>query len=1148
MANKILLVGLGLVGLLVTVAPAQEREIRDLILHYADRMEMVPRAGEQIWYVLGSVVFESEGGMVYCDSAVWVKGSEVDLLGSVVIDDTDFRLVADSVHYDLITNEALALGSYVELYSRKDSLFAVGTHAFLDRNTDYLFMKDRPTLLLQYPDTGRMIEVLADFIHYDGNAGRAEATGDVKIASRDLSSSSGCAVLYPRRQVLDLFDLPVARRGKSEVSGQLITILSNGGELESIDVIDSALAEFTEPHDSMGVAFDRSILRGERIIFQFEEGELAQIKCWGQAYSWYYPSDVGKMKSEENTVSGDTITFDVEAEELQRVNVIGGAIGTYLGRNYRVVDSIPDSTGDSLVFYSGIDTVTDTIDYNAHRITYDLVDSMIILTKQAHLASGDVSLEAHLVDIDTKTDVVHAFSADVRYDSLSADSSLTSGLQPNPIPVVLQDGEDVLLGDYLEYSIDTEKGRIVQSKSRYQTGFFYGDKLYREQKKVFYLSEGRYTTCDAAEPHFHFHSNNLKLVEGEKLIAKPVVLNIGRLPILAVPYYIFPLERGRHSGWLPFTFGNIERGDRYIRNVGYYWAASEYWDWKGALDYYERSSRLNFFSSITYNKRYVFSGSIGGNYSKQTSYSYSSASESKSTRWSMKASHSHQFAPSFKVDASGQIQSDKTYFQDFSADLQDRLNRVVRSQITFSKRFSRTISVSGKVAHDENLDLESRSDLLPSLGISLPQIRPFGSGSRNDQGTLESKWYQNLVVTYRPALVNSSSRQTITTTDSFGQDSTKYRSRKKFARINHSLSATFPTKIARYIVLSPSLSYREEWFRIFKTDQSDSADLDPGNYRTYVYSTGATMKTDIYGTVYPNIPPLIGLRQTLTPSISYSYTPEINRHPEVRRFAGGLAGSTGRSQSLSFRLGQTYQAKVKSGEIERNLTLFTLSSGFSYDLEKDIRPFSPLTTTINSTLLPKVNFYGNMKHSLYKPESDELSFWSPYLESFSLNASFTLSGGAFLFDDLDAPLGRPDTTGLPTGTASPPIPGVIPGAISGGLSQPGGWSLTANYSYTESGRGAAYRKSSFLRFSLRFNLTPQTSVSYSQYYNITEGKTVNNQVNIVRKLHCWTGNLFWVPIGSNRGWGFKLYVNALPQIKIDQSQNQLGSGYLAGQR
>ena len=84
------------------------------------------------------------------------------------------------------------------------------------------------------------------------------------------------------------------------------------------------------------------------------------------------------------------------------------------------------------------------------------------------------------------------------------------------------------------------------------------------------------TICDADEPHFHFKSDNLKLIEGKKLIARPVVLHIGRLPILAVPYYVFPLQKGRHSGILPFTLGNIERGERYIRNVGYYWAASEY--------------------------------------------------------------------------------------------------------------------------------------------------------------------------------------------------------------------------------------------------------------------------------------------------------------------------------------------------------------------------------------------------------------------------------------------------------------------------------------------------------------------------------------------------------------------------------------------
>jgi lipopolysaccharide assembly outer membrane protein LptD (OstA) len=1097
--------------------------------HYADRLEVVPTRDKQVWYVVGSVVFETESGWIYCDSAIWTRGERIKLQGKVIIDDDDYRLAADSVDYDLITHQAEARGSYIELWSHKDSIFAVGSHAFYDRDNEYYYMEERPTLFLNYPDTANMIEVIADHIYYDALGARTEASGGVKISSKDLLAQSGCAVMYPKRNVLDLFDHPIARRKQSKLTGQLISIISIDNVISRIDVIDSASAEFIEAVDTSGQAYDNSLLTGNRILFDFEDGELSLVTCYGQAYSWYYPYSKPGSETSENSVSGDTIKFSVLDEKLTEVSVVGGAVGTYLTR----IVSVSDST---------IDTTADTVDYRAHAVSYKLMDSVINLTKEAHVTSGEVALDAHLIGIDTRTDVLEAFSADIVSDTSQNDATLTMDVQPNPIPVILKDGDDILFGDYLEYSMATEKGRIIKSKSKYQTGYFYGEKVYREQKNIFYLDNSRYSTCDLDEPHFHFHSSNIKLVDNEKLIAKPVVLNIGRLPILALPYYVFPLKKGRHSGFLPFTFGNIERGERYIRNVGYYWAASEYWDWQGAVDYFEEGSQLNLNSKIKYNSRYHFNGSLSGSYGRSTGYSFASASETKTARWVVSGSHKHDISPSFRIDASGQFQSDASYYQDFSADLEDRLNRSLRSQINFSKRFGRSVSLSGKIAHDENLDTESRTDQLPSMALSLPTFHPFGSGTSGDDGQLETKWYQNLVARYSPNLLNFSQRITLDSVknvvlDSLGliesADTLSFRSRKEYARMNHSLTLSFPVRIAGYINLIPSFNYREEWFKVFKTDQSEAADLDASStYRAYVYSTGASLSTDIYGTVYPNLLGLIGLRQVLTPTVSYRFTPEINRHPEIRSYAGGSAGSSRKSQSMTFSLKQSYQAKIKQREAERNLNLVLFTSSLSYDFEKDSLKFSNLNTSFQSTLLPRINFYGSIVHSLYKPGTDDLTFWSPIIQSFNVNASFTLAGSRFLFDEESVERLGPDTS--------------LIRHTSGSGRGSKGWSLTANYSYRESGRESSFIKSSFFRLTLNFNLTPETNISYSQYYDVTRGHTVNNQVNIVRKLHCWTGSFFWVPVGSNRGWGFKLFVNALPQIKIDQSQNSLRSGYFGG--
>jgi hypothetical protein len=108
--------------------------------------------------------------------------------------------------------------------------------------------------------------------------------------------------------------------------------------------------------------------------------------------------------------------------------------------------------------------------------------------------------------------------------------------------------------------------------------------------------------------------------------------------------------------------------------------------------------------------------------------------------------------------------------------------------------------------------------------------------------------------------------------------------------------------------------------------------------------------------------------------------------------------------------------------------------------------------------------------------------------------------------------------------------------------------MTASYSFSESNRGTdAYRKSSFVKMSLRFYLTPSTQIRYEQYYNFVSDKTISNRVDITKNLHCWTGTFWWVPIGSTKGWGFTLYVTDIPSIKVDNNGSTLQSNTIARQ-
>ncbi|HOP06777.1 MAG TPA: putative LPS assembly protein LptD [candidate division Zixibacteria bacterium] len=1132
--NRLLFISL----FFLILASGAAAERKQLVLERSGSVEVVLEGDQYVTYVVDDVKFTTRTATIFCDSAIWRRGVDVNLKGNVRIEDDAYQLAADSVYYGVKDELSEAWGKQVELWSYNDSIYAVGTHAFYRSLEKYFFMDERPLLYLRYPDSSRMVEILGDTIEYDADSGYAVSIGDVNITSQDITTRSGRADMDLDTHNLLLTLDPVAIRRNSQVSGAMISVNYHDEVIESIIVTDSASGVFSEPVDSAGLFVDESRLEGDNIVFQFDRGELNHILCFGQAYSWYYPSDRGTREYNENSVSGDTIRFVVSNEELQSVQVTGGAIGTYIS------GKLPEN--DSVLVSS------DTIDYQSEYIDYSLADSTIILKKAAAVQSQGMSLTAYDISFDTHERIVEAYSAEVQdIDSMAVDSTDPNSmaqLQPNNIPVLLDDGGDVLVGDYLRYSIDTRKGRIVKSKTEYDLGYYYGGKLFREQENIAYIDDGRFTTCNAPEPHFHFHSKNLKLIEGDKMIARPVVFYIGRLPVLALPYYVFPLKKGRRSGILTFGYGNFQRGDRQITDLGYYWAPSDYFDWTNSVDYIENNSSFKFKSEANFAKRYYITNTrMYGEYLVETDYSTTKARESKHKRWFLEGSYNHQITPTFKIAATGKIVSDENYFSDYSNNLDDRLSKSMNSQASIAKQFANGISISSTFKHYVDLQNESRTDEIPSATISLPLVYPFGNGSRDADGNVVQKWYHGFKLQYSPSLLNSSTRVTEDSVYTWEEqvdslllddstyvydtlvqheDTLSYRSRKHYAKIQHSPTLYLPqVTLGNYLKLNPSFGYRETWIKIYETDQSRDAGIEADNYRTYSWNASIKATTTLYGrAIYPNILGVTALRHVVTPSVTYAYTPDVNRHETIRSFAGGGAGSS-KSQTMTFGIDQRFQSKVKSGETESSGEWLSLVTSFSKDFEKEDHPWSNITTNYQLKAIPGLTFNGTMIHTPYNPETDELNFLDLYMQSFSLNTSLNLHGRFPFFDDAND---------IPRGADSASQAG-----NSSGKESKGSWTCNLYYQYAESGRGTSWSKTNDVlkaSITIQFNLTRNTSVSLSNVeYNFRTSKLVSTRIQIVRQLHCWTGSLYWAPVGSNPGFGFKLYVTAMPDIKIDNN-------------
>ena len=1049
------------------------------------------RGGERDTIVIGSALMSQAGGTLRADTAIWIKGERIILKRNVLIKDSLFLLSADRVDYLINTNQAYAFGRQVEIFSESDSIKMVGTDAYLNRDSSLFRMKNRPTMYLNYPDSSNLIVVTADLITFDTDSKLGYADGHVVIRQEDTESRSGRAILYGDDEVFVLLEEPVARRRQSKITGDTLIFFSTNKKLTRIHVLSNGVGEFKEPTKRDSTLYDRSKLTASEILFNLIAGELDNIIAGGQAYSYYEPGKMDSAEVVKNIVSGDSIKIFMENEELEMIQVIGGAEGEYYSGGYR--------SNDSGKYYT-----EDTVFYRSDSIKYLPSDSIIKLINNAAVTDKKVSLTAVEIDFNTARDLVTAYS-----DTLRQGDSLKQF-----IPVILNDRNEEMKGSYLEYSLETEKGMIRQSKSSQDESHYSGERLFKAEKEVFYVRHGIYTSCEYEDPHYHFYSTHMKVINNDRVIARPVVFFIEKLPLMVIPYYVFSLKEGRHSGFLPFQIGSFSAGGRQIENVGYYWAASDYWDVLASMDYYENFG-FKYNGQFRYNVRYKFSGSVSGSYATD-SRTDQNFNELRSNRWQFRFNHHHEISPTFKMDADGTFISDKDYYTDFSLDEDDRLNRSITSKVNISKRFD-WASTNASFSHNEQIDDEIRTDELPRLSISFPARQVFGPPKKDEDGRLITKWYNNVYFNYGTSLRNYSRR----TVDDEGN-----RSRKEFLTVDHNSSLRAPFSLFSHLKVNPSFSYQETWYRIFETDQSRAAGIDAStNYRRFAYSAGVNASTDLYGTIYPNVAGVTGLRHVMSPSVSFGWAPEIDRHNNIRSYTGAGGGGAKRA-SMSFSLQQIFQAKLKSGESERKLDLLTLNSSFSYNFEAEGKKFSLLSTNAQTTILKNLRVSANMTHDLYKPGTDELSFFSPYLQSFSVNTSFSTAG---IFGTVES-RHEEDSLKFPVKPMS-----------SGESKQ--NWSLSVTHSYSESGRGAFFRKTHDIRFSLRVSLTQNMNLSYSQYYSFDRKKTVSRYLEVYRKLHCFEGKFTWNIDRNPQGYGFKINVIMIPQVKYEKSQTGIRDAF-----
>jgi len=840
-------------------------------------------------------------------------------------------------------------------------------------------------------------------------------------------------------------------------------------------------------------------------------------------------------------------------------------------------DSVLSDTSsvDTARATSELDTV---VNYAAERVVTTFNPRVTVLTGNANVSYKTMSLTAHRIEVHWDDDMLYA---EGRLDTVALDSSEGGGdtLVWKDMPR-LKDGAEVVDGRELYYHLKTRKGRIIEGNTQYDEGFCHGATIKKVDRNVMNIRSGYYTTCDRENPHYYFWSRDIKLIVKDRIIARPVVLYFGPVPVMIIPYGVFPAKGGRHSGLIIPTYGESASQGRFLRHLGYYWAPNDYFDVKTMLDFYEKFG-IQLTSDAYYVKRYRYNGNISGSLVNKR---YSDRVEN---RWRVRLSHKHTLSPSASLNLSGEYQSDASFMRDLDEDPVDRLKQFVKSDATLSKRWPGTpYSGSINVNHYEVLQTGEITQWLPQLRFSRSKL-PFFPQSE-DADPEDARWYNRLYFSYRGETkrkrwikTDRITRTEITPADTLLVTDYSKRPWRYKSGTRHDLSLSASQKPFSYFSLTQSINYSEAWFdEWLEWRQNPDLTVDSVKHDEFrarrTFNGSISLGTTLYGLFHPGIFGIEALRHKLDPSLSLSYSPDFSeprwnyydvfrdstgREMYFDRFKDNLYGGTPRHErmSLGISIGNLFQYKRVKDDKEVRGDLFDLLLSTSHNFAADSLKWSDLRSLLKFS--PRIGSEGaggsavtisglsiNLRgaHSFYDQVVDpvsgrriQISDPAPEilrLVNFDLSVSFSVrSRRAKAARDTSV-------TGL-----NLPVKGSEEERMTGEVWRPTPipWDAGISFHYSENHNNPDnITRNTTAGFKLSTDITPNWSVGYTTKLDLDRKRVTLAGFNIHRDMHCWEGSLSWTPVGSGKGYYLRIGIKSaqLRDVKVEKRKGRAGIG------
>ena len=771
---------------------------------------------------------------------------------------------------------------------------------------------------------------------------------------------------------------------------------------------------------------------------------------------------------------------------------------------------------------------------------------------------------------------------------------------------VFQDGGDTYESKTMSYNFKNQRGFITDIITEQGEGYLTGGRSKKMADGSFFAEDAIYTTCDEHDhPHFYIQLTKGKIRPGKDVVSSAAYMVVADVPLpIALPFGYFPFSKEYSSGIIFPTFGDDYNRGFYARNGGYYFAFSDYVDLALTGEIYTKGS-WGLTGRSSYKKRYKYSGSFNISYLTTIYGDKGLPDYSKQNNFQVVWSHSMDtksnpnmsFSASVNFSTSGYTRNDLNSYYSNSFTENTKSSTVNMTYRFPGSKWSASASMNiSQRTQDSTLAVS-----FPNLNVTMSQTAPF----KRKKAAGAEKWYEKIKMSYSGQFQNSlTAKQNVFFQQSLIKD---WRN-----GLRHSVPVSATFSVLKYINLSPSISMTDRMYtsKIKREwDPNASAEVQDtcyGFYNIFDFSASLSADTKIYGFFKPM--KFLGdkvqmIRHVLTPSLSYSYTPDFSDPmwgvygqysyvnnagtPVTKKysyFQHGVFGSPGQgmSSSVSLSLSNNLEMKVKSDQdstgVKKVSLIENLSLSQSYNFAADSMNWSNLNTSIllrltksfnlnlsatwdpytyalNSSGQPvRVNKTRLQAHKgLYKLTSTGTSFSYTFNNSTFKKKKDTKDTKGNLGDredgeDYDDDEDRNIADMAPTRRNRGRDSEEMKNDADGYTPWECPWSLTFNYSINYGLGDFNYQKMDYngrftQNLSVSGNIRPTKNWNFSMScsYDFQAKKIAYMNCNISRDMHCFTMSCSIIPVGVYKSFNFNVAVKSslLSDLKYDKQSSRL---------